>query len=47
MAKKCLKWTGICIGVVLLCAIALLLWLTIAEYNLTVGGVKNFDNCTR
>ena len=33
MAKKCLKWTGICIGVVLLCAIALLLWLTIAEYK--------------
>ena len=33
MAKKVLKWAGICLGVVLLAAIGLVAWLTVTEFK--------------
>lgn len=33
MAKKVLKWAGICLGVVLLAVVGLVLWLTVTEYK--------------
>ena len=33
MAKKVLKWAGICLGVVLLAVAGLVLWLTVTEYK--------------
>jgi len=33
MAKKVLKWTGICLGVLLLAVVELVVWLTVREYK--------------